>query len=1030
MQYLHAFLYLIASGLLLTQVDGHGGKSLGEELHAREVYARHNKMDLSHCAEKFQRDGLIAHAVERRLARLNTLHKKTTNTIGQKNMAHRVDKGFDLDSDQLKVLSTRKHGCVLHPELTEGPYYVRGEHVREKLVSRQHGEDLFLDLQIIDSDSCKPVKDTNATGVYSGVVADGNGSGDHDPGNAYTTFNRGAQKTDKHGIVSFHSIFPGHYEGRAPHIHVMTHIKPKVLQDGTIMSNTATHIGQLFFDQGLINNIKAQPRYRNNSQSFTPNSDDYYLEMALKTSDPILSWTRLKEHDDAVLGWIPIGMWLLENEETFEGRRLWLRPDKTYLFGRTAAERERPNSTIQTIIWNPVVFSFVFTSKEMQTNPLNQLQERFEQLDVKLVTDFTSATTHVVSKKRNTAKGLQALINGKYIVNETFLNAVVEAVSVPEGADAAELSALEKDFDAHWPAALQHLPPRGGEPVQHPDSTYTPDLERNEIFNGYTFIFYDKTQYNNLLAPITSGCGKALLGDVVPNQTEVDEFVQYVKHVAGEKGLGAFDDGSEGKGVVLVRYLPSKGSGVNWYTEFITAVSLRLDHRPIEQSEFLEAILIKDASILRRPLEVESTQNTQAHQETTPIVQPDPAPQPTSNRVEAETPAPEPVEESQPAPRRGRTRRPVKRRFAGFDDDADIDMDDTPSAPAPESHPPVEEEAGLFVSQDPDAPPPQVDLHNTRQSRRKRQASALPEDDLMEGMAPAAAMFKRQRLERGEDLNAPSPEADKPTETAQPEPKKKIKKEFDILAMAAQNREEEEARARAEKEDLANLPDDVDLSEIRRLNIVEEFEVRAPASQTRSREQDVLNGRWNPKWNGMQNFKKFRKRGETTGRPPARVIVALTEVKNKEFGVGDDYWLEDEEVHGKKKQTSQASGLESQTSAVPPPPPPPSRPAQRRAVGVVLSDSSEDDNDNDKDNNKIQEPEPAPRTRTRASASQSQSNTRSQSSRATSQGSKRTAPEPAREQPPKRQRPTRKPIMIADSDDSDDELKFRFGKRR
>ncbi|KAH7156520.1 hypothetical protein EDB81DRAFT_393709 [Dactylonectria macrodidyma] len=788
-------------------------------------------------------------------------------------------------------------------------------------------------------------------------------------------------------------------------------------------------------------------------------------------------------------------MWLLENEAAFDGRRLWLRPGKTYLFGRTAAEpgqlaishntisrkhltitvdpvedgrsqnpKYRSTLTIEdlktktgTIVngekvkgkkyevatpsaeitmgkcpnkfrltWNPVVFTFVFTSKEMQKNPLAQLQDRFEQMDIKLMTDFTCTTTHVVSKKRNTAKGLQALINGKYIVNESFLDAVAEAASMTEGADVTESSALETDFDSNWPAAMDHLPPPGGEPVQRPDAIYTPDIERSEIFNGYTFIFYDKTQYNNLLAPITSGTGKALLSDVVSNQTEVDEFVQYVKNVAGEKGLGAFDDGSEGKGVVLVRYLPSKGSGVNWYTEFITAVSLRLDHRPIEQSEFLEAILIKDASILRRPLEVESPQNTQEPQGAGSRVQPDSAPQATNNHVEEETPAPEPVKETQPAPRRARTRRTMKRRFAGFDDDADVDMDDIPPVvPVVESHPPAEEEEGLFVSQDPDAPPPREDPRNTRQSQRKRHASPIPEDDLMEGMAPAAARFKRQRLERGEDLNAPASETEEPAEAVKPEPKKKIKKEFDILAMAAQNREQEEARARAEKEDLANLPDDVDLSEIRRLNIVEEIEVRAPASHSRSREQDVLSGRWNPKWNGMQNFKKFRKRGETTGRPPARVIVSLTEVKNKEFGVGDDYWLEDEESHGRKKLTSQSSGLESQVSAEPPPPPPPSRPTQRRVVGVVLSDRSEDDTP------KTQDSEPAPRnTRTRASASQSQSNTRSQSSRVTSQGSKRAAPEPAREEPPKRQRPARKPIMIADSDDSDDELKFRFGKRR
>ncbi|KAK7431209.1 hypothetical protein QQZ08_002249 [Neonectria magnoliae] len=773
-------------------------------------------------------------------------------------------------------------------------------------------------------------------------------------------------------------------------------------------------------------------------------------------------------------------MWLLENEAAFNGRRLWLRPGKTYLFGRTAAEpgqlavshntisrkhltitvdkvedeqshnpQHRTKLTIEdlktktgTVVnGNKIkgleyevttesaeitmaVFTFVFTKKELQTHPLAQLRAKFEQLDIKLTTEFTHVTTHVVSKKRNTAKGLQALISGKYIVNETFLNAVVEAASIPEGAEAGESSPLENDFDANWPDAMQHLPPPGGEPVQHPDSTYSPDPERNEIFNGYTFIFYDKAQYDTLLAPITSGSGKALLGDVVPHQTEVDDFVQYVKHVAGEKGLGAFDDGSEGKGVVLVRYLPSKGSEVTWYTEFFTAVSLRLDHRPIEQSEFLEAILIKNPSILRRPLEVESTQNTQQPQEATPREQPQSALQSTSNDAEAETPAPDPVEESQPVPRRPRTRRTVKRRFAGFDDDADIDMDNTPAVPAPESHPAIEEEAGLFVSQDPDAPIPREDSSNAQTSQRKRHASPLPEDDLMEGMAPAAARFKRQRIERGEDLDAPSPEAEAVVKATKPEPKKKIKKELDILAMAAQNREEEEARAQAEKEDLAQLPDDVDLAEIRRLNIVEEIEVRVPASHARSREQDIATGRWNPKWNGVKNFKKFRPRGEATGRPPARVIVALTEVKNKEFGVGDDYWLEDEDSQPKKKQTSQSSGPDTQNPAVAAAPPPPSRAAHRRGVGVVLSESSDEEND------KTQEPEPAPRTRTRAAASQSQSNTRSQSSRVTSQGSKRAAPEPTREQPPKRQRPARKPITIADSEDSDDELKFRFGKRR
>ncbi|KAL5607475.1 hypothetical protein FOBRF1_007972 [Fusarium oxysporum] len=794
-------------------------------------------------------------------------------------------------------------------------------------------------------------------------------------------------------------------------------------------------------------------------------------------------------------------MWILENSEAFDGRKLWLRPGKTYLFGRTAAEpgqlaishntisrkhltitvspvekgqvhnpRSRSTLTIEdlatkigtvvngekikgkrkviegdkaeftmgkcpnrfSISWEPVVFAFSFTSKELQIDPLTTLRKRFEQLDIKLVTEYVDSTTHVVSKKRNTAKGLQALINGKHIVTETFLDAVSEAGNLADGAETTELSPLEQDFDQNWPDAMQHLPPRGGEPVQHPDSTYAPDAGRRDIFEGYSFIFYDPVQYNNLLAPITSGGGKALLRNVVPEETSVDDFVQYVKSVAGEKGLGAFNDGSEGKGVVVVRFVPSKGGSVDWYVEFFRSVSLRLDHRPIEQSEFLEAILIKDASILRRPLEVESAHNTQ-HQHQT-LQDPEVVNGTQHPATQAETS--QAPEESQLAPRRGRTRRTVKRRFAGFGGDDDVDMDDIPAASAPVNQPatraatqdatqaPAEEE-GLFVSQEPDAPPETQPSSNAKSSQRKRRASPLPQDDLMDGMTTAAERFKRQRIERGEDLEEPAEQMETETAEKVPEPKK-IKKEFDILAIAAQNREQEEARARAEKEDLANLPDDVDLAEIRRLNIVEEMEVRQP-SHPRTREQDIRDGRWDPKWNGMKNFKRFRQRGEATGRQPAKTIVPLTQVKTKEFGVGDDYWLEDEETERRKRNSSQTPVTQSQPSA--PTAPSASSRTQKRAYANVISDSS------DEESNSVSQRSSVPATRTRgaqvaASQTQSQAKSKSQASRNTSQGSKRAAAEPAAgQQPPKRSRPTRRAVEVADSD-SDDELKFRFGKRR
>ncbi|TFB07238.1 hypothetical protein CCMA1212_000871 [Trichoderma ghanense] len=806
-------------------------------------------------------------------------------------------------------------------------------------------------------------------------------------------------------------------------------------------------------------------------------------------------------------------MWLLENEGAFQGRTLWLRPGKTYLFGRTASEygqlvllhttisRKHLTITVDhvteghahnpssrshikiedlatktgTVVngqrikgevydvqveeyeimlgkcpdtfklkWVPKVFTFSFTNKELQTQPLNSLKERFEQLDIKLLTDYSvKHTTHVISKKRNTAKGLQALINGRHIVTESFLDAISSATEFSGGADSQEPSSLETDFHRFWPGEMKHLPPRGSEPVQLPDELYAPDSRRKDVFEGYTFIFYSQIQYDNLMAPITNGGGKAMLHPIQPEETRPDDFVRYVKGVAGEKGTGSFNDGSEGKGVVLVRFLPAKGELVDWYREFITAVSLLLDHRPIEQNEFLEAILINDARQLRRPLEVESSlrsQDAQPAENAQPerITQPNSESQSTRGMAELSQ-----ENNSQSLPRRSKVRRPVKRRFAGFDDD-EMAIEETPpptaqTAARPQS-PVQEDEGGLFVSQEDDAPlAPDTRPVGTFRSQRKRAPSPVPEADLMEGMAPAVAKFKRQRLESGRRFAEPSPEPapEQPVHaksTSETKKKKKVKEEIDVLALAAKNREEAEARARAEAEELARLAEGIDLAEIRRHTIVEEIQLRrTDRASDRTREQDIADGRWNPKWNGMKNFKKFRKRGEATGRQPARVIVALAEVKTKEFGVGDSYWLEDVSSD-RRRATSERSAVgasearESNSPFVEPPM------LGASSARVIASDSS-DEEEVAEATSEVSSARAAA-SRRGGSKEDSQGSTRSQltggQSRATSKA-KRAATEPAAARdtpPPKRSRVAPSLLEIEDSDDSDDELKFRFGKRR
>jgi nibrin len=251
----------------------------------------------------------------------------------------------------------------------------------------------------------------------------------------------------------------------------------------------------------------------------------------------------------------------------------------------------------------PITFTFSFTTKEQKADPYTRLYELLGPLDIKVLIDYESGiTTHLAAKKRNTSKGLQALIDGKFIVhNDTFIKAIVAAAT--SAGDSPSL--LEQDFEANFPDALEYLPPRGEEPTQRDSTAYAPNLNRHDMFDGYTFVFYEKRQFENLLAPITQGRGKAMLREAIPHETEVGDFVRYVKEVAGEKGLGEFEDGSEGKGVVVVRFNPVKGAGTEWFAEFGRQVSVRLDHRLVEQNEFLDAILGNDASVLRRPLEVE-----------------------------------------------------------------------------------------------------------------------------------------------------------------------------------------------------------------------------------------------------------------------------------------------------------------------------------------------------------------------------------------------------------------------------------------
>lgn len=217
--------------------------------------------------------------------------------------------GYTLATDAAELFSSNAT-CTLVPEETIGPYYVAGELIRTDLADGQAGVPIHLDIQLIDIDTCEGVSDLlidiwhcNSTGVYSGVAATGQGGLD-------TTHGRGVQVSDSDGVVQFDTLYPGHYTGRANHIHMMSTADAAEFDNGTYTGGTARHIGQMYFQSSLSDEVKAVEPYSANTQSFTTNSeDDFAAQDATEEFDPFLKFVRLgNDIQDGLLMWTAIGI--------------------------------------------------------------------------------------------------------------------------------------------------------------------------------------------------------------------------------------------------------------------------------------------------------------------------------------------------------------------------------------------------------------------------------------------------------------------------------------------------------------------------------------------------------------------------------------------------------------------------------------------------------------------------------------------------------------------------------------------------
>ncbi len=161
--------------------------------------------------------------------------------------------------------------CTVHPELTEGPFYLDLDSLKRDITDGKPGVPLALTIRVLAARGCAPLSGVavdiwhcDAGGLYSGY--------DDQVGGVDTrgqTFLRGTQVSDAAGRVTFATIYPGWYPGRTAHIHTKIHL-----------AGNREAISQLFFPQDITEAVYATAPYRDpaSDRRYTTNDEDGVLD--------------------------------------------------------------------------------------------------------------------------------------------------------------------------------------------------------------------------------------------------------------------------------------------------------------------------------------------------------------------------------------------------------------------------------------------------------------------------------------------------------------------------------------------------------------------------------------------------------------------------------------------------------------------------------------------------------------------------------------------------------------------------------
>ena len=173
--------------------------------------------------------------------------------------------------------------CTQTAEQTEGPFYFDVDSIRSDIREDRDGATLRLGVRVRSAGECQPLANAvvdiwhcDAGGAYSGFE-----------GEDGETYLRGAQVTNREGIVEFTTVYPGWYPGRTVHIHAKVHVDRQ-----TVLTT------QFYFDDDFSTKVFEGDAYGSAADRDSFNDSDGIYDSALELT--------LSEEDDGHLGLITL----------------------------------------------------------------------------------------------------------------------------------------------------------------------------------------------------------------------------------------------------------------------------------------------------------------------------------------------------------------------------------------------------------------------------------------------------------------------------------------------------------------------------------------------------------------------------------------------------------------------------------------------------------------------------------------------------------------------------------------------------